>query len=452
LLFSRSLLVMALSLAMVLIGINSQSGWLFWLAGLLLASLVVSWIISISQVRKLSLVRRHRPEVDEEGALEVTLEVQNGGRFSRYLLEVMDEDPCNGKPRQRPRLKAVRRTLREQLRDPSPPSKESPASVGGRAAFLIPQIEAGGKAAFSYVRGGLRRGIYEDWPGFFYSEGIIGLARHTSRTQVRSRLIVLPHYVELSSFPLVDSFLHPQRTPQEYSSSKGAGIDYYGVREYRAGDPLNHVHWKTTARRGELVVREFERETGTPIVVLIDNLAGIDAKKEYSDLLDSEARLAASIIHYAHYAGHPVIMAAYRGESPELYDVPSFNDALKWLAALEPVGGAALEQQTEGLWSELTPGCFFCCITPARGIDTSRLAAALPAMSHTALVLVDPLSHNGNGSIGSPGMSPEQVVSSLVSNPFGGLFSVSLYHKGDDLRECLEKPLVTYGDYQPPMI
>jgi uncharacterized protein (DUF58 family) len=433
----------------VLIGVNSQSGWLFWLAGLLLAALAVSWVISTLQVRKLSLVRRHRPEVDEEGTLEVTLEVRNRGRFSRNLLEVIDEDPCNGKPGGRPRLKAARRTVREQLRNPSPPPKESPASKGGRAAFLIPRIEAGGEASFSYIRGGLRRGIYEDWPGFFYSEGIIGLARHTSRTQVKSRLLVLPHYVELSSFPLVDSFLHPQRTPQEYSSSKGAGIDYYGVREYRSGDPLRHVHWKTTARRGELVVREFERETGTPVVILVDNLAGKDSRKEYSALLDSEARLAASIVHYAHYAGHPVIMAAYRGESPELYDVPSFNDALKWLAALEPVGGAVLEEQAEGLWSELTPGCFFCCITPARGMDCSRLAAALPAMSHTALVLVDPVSHNGNGSNGNRGISSEQVVWSLVSEPFGGLFSVSLYRKGDDLRECLEKPLVIYGDYQP---
>ena len=446
-LFSRSLLVIALSLSMVLIGVNSQSGWLFWLAGLLLAALLVSWAISLSQVRKLSLARAHRTEVDEEEPLEVTLEIRNRGRFSRNLLEVIDDDPCNGIPHRRPRLKAPRRSLREQLRDPSPPRRKSPSSDGGSAAFLLSRIEAGGEVSFTYLRGGLRRGIYENWPGYFYSEGIIGLARHSSRTQVESRLIVLPHYAELSSFPLVDSFLHPQKTPLEYSSSKGARIDYYGIREFRSGDPLRHVHWKSTARRGELVVREFERETGTPMVVLIDNRAGNDSRKEYSALLDSEARLAASIVHYAHYAGHPVIMAAYRGESPELYDVPSFHDALKWLAALEPVGGAGLEQQAEGLWSELSPGCFFCCITPARDLDRDRLAAALPAMSHAALVLVDPLSHNGNGSNGRTSLSPEQVLSGLASAPFPGLFSISMYRKGDDLRECLEKPLILYGDY-----
>jgi uncharacterized protein (DUF58 family) len=448
LLFSRSLIVLALSIAMILIGVNSQSGWMYWLAGLLLAALAVSWFISLFQVRGLSLVRQHLPEIDEEDTLRVTLQVHNHGRLPRNLLAVIDEDPCAGE-RKRPRLRAKRKALREHMRDPRPAEKESPADAGGRATFLIPFLKGGGEASLSYHRGGLRRGIYRSWPCFFYSEGIIGLARHTSRLPAEPRLMVTPHYVELGSFPLVDSFLHPQRTSREYSSKKGAGIDYYGVREFRSGDPLRHVHWKTTARRGELVVREFERETGTPLVVLVDNRAGNDTRKEYGVLLDAEARLAASVVHYAHCAGHPVTMAAYRGENPELHDVQSFHDALRWLAALEPVGGAGLEQQAEGLWPELSPGSFFCCITPARALDRSRLAAALPNMCHVALVFVDPASYNGNGSAHPAPLSSEQLITSLVEMPFPGLFSISLHRRGDGLRTCLEKPLLIYGGSIP---
>lgn len=446
--FSRSIMVIVLAFAMILIGVNSQSGWMFWFASLLIAALGVSWFISLFQVRKLSLVRRNLPETDEEEELRVTLEIRNRGRFSRNLLEVIDEEPGAVDARKRPRLRAKRRPLREQLRDPSPPEKESPAEAGGRASFLITRIEGGGEASFTYLRGKLRRGVYEDWPGYFYSEGILGLARHSSRVRVESQLVVFPHYEELGSFPLVDSFLHHQRTPHEYSSKKGAGIDYYGVREFRSGDPLRHVHWKTTARRGELVVREFEQETGTPLVVLIDNRAGGEDHKDYGVLLDAEARLAASVVHYAHYAGHPVTLAAYRGESPELYDVRSFHDALKWLAGLGPVGGAGLEQQAEGLWPELSPGCFFCCITPARAFDCRGLAAVLPQMCHVALVLVDPLSYNGNGSSHSA-PSPEQVLSGLIETPFPGLFSISLHRKEESLRACLEKPLIIYGESTP---
>ena len=442
-------MVFVLSFAMILIGVTSQSGWMFWLASLLLAALGVSWLISLLQVRKLSLDRHHPPEIDEEETLRVTLDVHNHGRLSRNLLAVIDEDPASGDTHKRPRLKARHRSLREQMRDPAPPQKESPADVGGRAAFLVTRIGGGGDASVTYHRGQLRRGVYENWPGFFYSEGLIGLARHTSRTYAESRLTVLPHYEELGSFPLVDSFLHHQRTPQEYSSKKGAGIDYYGVREFRSGDPLRHVHWKTTARRGELAVREFEIETGTPLVVLVDNREGKGNHAEYEAVLDAEARLAASVVHYAHYAGHPVTLAAYRGESPELHDVKSFHDALRWLAALQPVGGAGFEQQAEGLWPELSRGCFLCCITPARSLDNSRLAAALPHMCHLALVIVDPSSYNGNGSAHAPAPSPAPAVSELVQKPFPELFSISLYRKGDDLKTCLEKPLIIYGESTP---
>lgn len=434
---------------MILIGINSQAGWLFWLAGLLLSALLVSWVISLLEVRGLTLVRRHRPEVGERESLRVILDVRNGGRFSRNLLEVIDEDPAETGTRRKPRLKNRRKTLRELLRDPSPAEKGTPVSSGGRAAFLVPRIDAGGEVSLTYQRGGLRRGVYEDWPGFFYSEGIIGLARHSSRARPRSRLVVLPDYVELGSFPLVDSFLHPRRTPLEYSSRKGAGIDYYGVREFRSGDPLRHVHWRTTARRGELVVREFERESGTPLVVLVDSHTGKDGRRGSSALLDSEARLAASVVHYAHCAGHPVILAAYRGEAAELHGVSSFRDALKWLAALEPGQGGGLEEQAEGLWPELSPGCFLCCITPARTIDLGRLASALPLMCHAALVLVDPVSHDGNGHDRDAARDSERIASMLAESPFPGLFSVSLYRKDEDLRTCLEKPLIIFDDSTP---
>ncbi len=446
---SRSLTALALSLALLLIGVNSQSGWLFWLAGLLIAAVLAAWADSLLEVRGLSLQRRHPPEIGEDELLQVDLVVRSRGRCSRNLIVVVDGAPGEAAGRRGPRLKPARKTLREHFRDPAPAERESPVS-GGRAAFLIPRLAAGGEVSLSYRRGGLRRGVYEGWPGFFYSEGIIGLARHSARTRPPSRLAVLPAYEELGSFPLVDSFLHTLRTPLEHAGRKGAGGDYYGVREFRPGDPLRHVHWKTTARRGELVVREFEREAGTPLVVLVDNRVRSD-REGRSSLLDTEARLAASVAHYAHHAGHPVTLAAYRGETPELYDVPDFPTGLRWLAALRPSGGGGLEEQAEGLWPELTPGCFFCAITPARGLDPSRLGAALPSLCPTALVLVDPFPHRGDGPPrGGKGAGPQEVAERLERAPFPGLFSVSMYREGEVMRKCLERPSIIFDGSMPP--
>jgi Protein of unknown function DUF58 len=433
---------------MVLIGMNAQAGWMFWLAGLLISSLLVSWVLSLWQVRNLSLSRRHKHEVSEGEPLEVILEVHNRGRLSRHLLEVVDEDPCMKSPYKRPRLRPPRKALREYLSDPSPPQLPSPAEHGGRASFLIQSIEGGGDATLAYHRRGLQRGIYRDWPGFFYSEGIIGLARHTSRARVQSSLVVYPSYAELGSFPLVDSFLHPQETSHDFFS-KGMGMDYFGLREFRAGDPLRHVHWRTTARRGELVVREFEREVGAPLTILIDNREHNGAGKNGHAHLDNAARLAASIAHYAHYAGHPVSLAAYQGDQSTYYDIPYFQAALEWLAALGPEGRVGPERQLEGLGSELESGSFICCILPAIPFDYHRLAAALPPLCHVALVLLEEPSDNGARRSKRTLSPAEAMVSGLIETPFSGLFSISLYHEGDDLRTCLEKPLIIFANSQP---
>lgn len=443
--FSRSILALALSFSLILIGINSQSGWLFWLAALVLASLVISWSLSLLQVRNLSLVRRHKPEISEDEPLEVTLQVRNRGRVSRHLLEVIDDDPAATPGKRKPYLKPARKSLRDHLRQLERGPEEMPAPNRGRAAFLIPTLRPGDEASIAYSRQALARGVYRGWPGFFYSEGILGLARHTSRAQVESGLVVYPAFAELSSFPLVDSFLHPQRSPHDHQS-KGIGSDYYGVREYQPGDPLRHVHWKTTARRGQLVVKEFERETGRPLVVLIDNHVGRCVGGPGSSSLDSAARLAASIVRYAYHAGHPVSLAAYRGDQLLFFDVPRFQAALAWLAALRPEGQMGLGEQVAVLRPELDPGSFICCIFPAIKFDHRLMFSSLPPVSHVALVLVDLPSHAGGKAPVRDIATAESIIAEFEDGPYSSLFSLSLYRRGDDLRECLEKPLILYND------
>jgi uncharacterized protein (DUF58 family) len=68
----------------------------------------------------------------------------------------------------------------------------------------------------------------------------------------------------------------------------GHGTDLYGVREYRSGDSLRRIHWKTSARRGELVVREFE-PPGLKVLALL-----LDPDPATQAAADQLARLAAS--------------------------------------------------------------------------------------------------------------------------------------------------------------
>ncbi len=380
----RSLVAMLLSLTMFLIGINSQSGWLYWLAGLCLAAVVVSWVDSLLEVRGLEVERALSGEATEGSAIEVELRVHNRGRFSRNLLLLGDCDPRGGEGI-RPRLR--RRSL---LFPGTQPEKATahPAPAEGTALLLLPRLEGGGAATLRYLRGGLRRGVYVDWPAYVYSEGILCLALHHATLNPPSRLAVLPAYAELSAFPLLDACSRAAQSLAS-TSARGAGMDFYGVREFQVGDPLHHVHWKTTARVGSLAVREFEAQASSSLLIVIDNRDAAGKGKGYTIPLDLQARLAASMALYALTRGHPVTLAAFEGRAPTLCEVRLAHDALYWLASLAPRCELPPDEQLAELSPQAASHNMIFHVVLSAGMDWDRLASPPFPTCRVALVVVE---------------------------------------------------------------
>ena len=68
----------------------------------------------------------------------------------------------------------------------------------------------------------------------------------------------------------------------------GSGNELFGIREYRPGDSLRRIHWRSSARHGELVVREYEPPGMRTVSILVDPAPSSSA------LADQIARIAAS--------------------------------------------------------------------------------------------------------------------------------------------------------------
>ena len=95
--------------------------------------------------------------------------------------------------------------------------------------------------------------------------------------------LVLPRFASLAG----------RREPRELEASTasprgGYGNEVFGVREYRAGDSLRRIHWRSSARRGELVVREYEPPGLQTLTILVD------PDPPSLPVADQIARLAAS--------------------------------------------------------------------------------------------------------------------------------------------------------------
>jgi uncharacterized protein (DUF58 family) len=117
---------------------------------------------------------------------------------------------------------------------------------------------------------------------------------------------------------------------------RGQGPEYLGIREYRSGDSMRHVHWGLTARHGQVMVREFEEEQTRRLAIVVDTER--DRGTTWTPL-DRCCAAAASVLSAAHAQGHGARLAA--AVDPTRVDVLSRadqGDQLRWLARLVPTG------------------------------------------------------------------------------------------------------------------
>src|SRR3989442_11720032 len=147
-------------------------------------------------------------------------------------------------------------------------------------------------------------------------------------------MTVFPRYWALAEFPL------PGRTGPDIASVPRPdrnGLEGAGVREFRAGDSLRHVHWRSTARRGTLVVREFEHEAADAVALLIDTRAEVYAADRSGQAFEDLVQAAASIVHTVTQSGRPVELIGARGTQVSTA-VVGWSQALHWLARVQPHG------------------------------------------------------------------------------------------------------------------
>jgi uncharacterized protein (DUF58 family) len=126
-----------------------------------------------------------------------------------------------------------------------------------------------------------------------------------------------------------------------------SGLEPFGVREYVEGEPLRAVHWPSSARRGELMVRELEDAPRDSLAVLLDVDATAVAGRAGASSLDAAVRVAAGLVR-THMLRSRRAMLVIGAPEPRVLRVRApgldWEAALDALAAVEPAYGTPLQQ------------------------------------------------------------------------------------------------------------
>jgi uncharacterized protein (DUF58 family) len=182
------------------------------------------------------------------------------------------------------------------------------------------------------------RGRYRLESAIVRVEDPFGLERRDVQLDAAATLVVYPRLVELDRlFSETGSSLHEGR---RLLLRRPTGYDLHSVRDYVEGDSLRKVHWRTTARRGRLMVKELEDAPRDDVAVVLDAWDGSPAP-----LFDVAVRAAGSILH-AHVRRGQSAALVVGGEPLHVQRIRAEGE---WRRALDLLAGAERTDAPAGL-------------------------------------------------------------------------------------------------------
>jgi uncharacterized protein (DUF58 family) len=387
----RAVIIAGASVVLFMAASTAQAGWLFVLAagvlGLVGASIITRQNLGSATIER-SVPRRAR--VGDE--VRVGLNVRSGDR-SLPLLRLED------------RFDAFEPTVVASNR-----------------------LRKNETAHLELVKRAHRRGVFDAGTVTLRSGAPFGFTTTSRSLEVASPIRVVPHHVELRSFPILEPSSSPSDVLHERART-GAGQEYLGVREYRPGDPPRSVHWRSTARVGRLVVREFEEEVQTRVTLV---LGGTDVGEPPDSPFEVLVSAAASIALYALVTGHPVdiVRPGADGQIEQLADPDRF-DVLDWLAAAQPRDEPLAPLVERALGRVGRRGTVV--------LLTSTLGAAMDDLDNS-IGLVQAAGSRAIAVVAQANTWTDETSSSdadAIAEVTGGRATVMTVARGQELNECL---------------
>lgn len=282
----------------LVVGILFRSPLLVALAEAMGGVIVLSWAACRAALRGLSCERRLLLRAFEDDDVSVQLTVRHAGRMPACYVEVHDQFGADDAP--------ARAAVIQWLPRGSDVVRYDGRCTRGRGSWPLGPIELA-------------------------VSDPLGLFSLTRRIESVERLVVYPRPAPLLlrdlESPLAGAFSGPRE-----ASRPGHTTNFYGLREHRAGEAARRIHWRASARRGRLMLTEFEAPTHTEVALLLDlERAGLRGTGRESNV-ERSIRAAAAVAQTALQKGHALRLIADDGRPVVL---PSRTGEAHLLAVLE---------------------------------------------------------------------------------------------------------------------
>jgi len=279
-----------LTIGIGLAAINTGNNLLFLILGLLLASIVVSGILSEQSLKGLRLERR-LPSSATAGQPALV------GLLARNL---------------KPRAPSFSLELRERG-----------GPVAGRGFLVLLPAQQAAEVAYHFVP--VRRGLHRFEQLEVATRAPFGLFEKSRPLDAPAELVVFPR--EVAPPPLQARAL--AREGERPEDRIGLGMEVHSLRDHRAGEDARTIHWKSSARAGRLIGVDREQERRRRVCVVLDQRALT------GEALDRAVEKAAALVSRELDAGAEVSVAVAGRKLKAGSGDAQLHEALTMLALLQ---------------------------------------------------------------------------------------------------------------------
>jgi len=242
------------------------------------------------------------------------------------------------------------------------------------AIASIGELPSGAQSRAMLAIAPLRRGwLHFDAVRLLQAEPL-GLCHAVLTLPLSDRLLSRPAVVAMPAFSLPVPSARSRASGQ--AQRRGDGLEFFALRDYRPGDPLKHIDWRTSARRGQPIVRQFAADTRQTPRILVDCAAARRGQTDYEAMVS----VAASLLVAVQRSG-PASLHLLGAELPPL---ATLGDALDALALLEPTSNDTVPAWREAFAAPTDLPVLLVC---ARWDAARAELIAAASTAHTLLVL-----------------------------------------------------------------
>ncbi|MFN2228652.1 MAG: DUF58 domain-containing protein [Anaerolineae bacterium] len=409
---ARAVTLLVAALLLYFFGNQTQVGWMYVMSALLAGTVLAAWMLNRHALRGVIVEREVGESPDAElyegDTVSVKLVLRNAARILAAQVRATERCPLAA-------LDSARR----------------------RMDLFVPLLSPRrGGARFEYEVEIDRRGVHQFPPLELSSRAPFGFFRRRRRIDLPTRVLVYPEVRRLYRFHLLDHRL----AMEVVRPRAGVGTEILGVRPFRSGDSPRRIHWRSVARTGRLISKEFVDESRPGLTLILDV-----CRHPYPPTASKHTpfewavKVAASVGDYTQRRGYPLHLLADGDAWPPPSGPVARMQLLEYLARVNPTGGYALAEVMDREPPLATP-----CVAAILPWPDEDVLEPLVELRRRGLavfvVLLDPASFP----VGGPSAGP------LADGMRAADLEVGLVRFGGDWREQLEVSEIAVGRIANP--